>query len=268
VLNVGFTLAGAAGPATAGLVVAWLGAPAALAGDAASFAVAAAVLPAGLGGGGRAAAGRPSRALRAGLAYVAGRPELRALLATQALALVSFTAVLPVEVVLAKGTLGAGDAGYGALLASWGAGMVAGGAVFAAAPRVALKAMLVVGTAAVAAGYAGMGAAPGIAAACAGAALGGAGNGVQWVALVSAVQGLTSQPFQARVMSLLESVSAAAPAVGFVLGGLLAAAASPRATFVAAAAGSALATVAFAAAGRPASGGITAWTSKPGAAPR
>jgi MFS family permease len=67
--------------------------------------------------------------------------------------------------------------------------------------------------------------------------LGGVGNGVQWVAMVSAVQELTAANMQARVMSVLESSGAAMPGVGYVLGGAVAAAQDPRATFYVAGAG-------------------------------
>ena len=53
-----------------------------------------------------------------------------------------FALVIPIEVVFAKETLGAGDAGYGALLASWGAGMVVGGAAFALLRRIPLRVLL------------------------------------------------------------------------------------------------------------------------------
>ena len=66
-----------------------------------------------------------------------------------------------------------------------------------------------------------MAAAPTLAVACAAAVLGGAGNGVQWVAMVSAVQELTAPKMQARVMGVLESLGAAMPGIGFVLGGLI-----------------------------------------------
>ena len=246
-LNLGMTSAAAAGPAVAGVLVATAGAPAALWLDAASFA-AVALLLLGLADGASGVTGLSRGTLarvREGARYVRGSRRLRGLLGVQAFALVSFTAVLPVEVVLAKGTLGAGDAGYGALLAAWGAGMVAGGGLFAAARRMSLDRLLVAGTAAIAVSYAAMAGAPTLAVACAAAALGGLGNGVQWVALVSALQLATAPAFQARVMSLMEAVGAAAPGVGFALGGVLAATLSPRAAFAAAAAGAGLAALAF-----------------------
>jgi MFS family permease len=70
--------------------------------------------------------------------------------------------------------------------------------------------------------------------ACAASVVGGAGNGIQWVAAISAVQELTAETMQARVMSVLESIGAAMPGVGFALGGLIAALVSPRMTFLAA----------------------------------
>jgi MFS family permease len=76
-----------------------------------------------------------------------------------------------------------------------------------------------------------MAAAPTLAVACAASVVGGTGNGVQWVAMISAVQELTAAPMQARVLSVLESISAAVPALGFVIGGLIADLQSPRAAF-------------------------------------
>jgi MFS family permease len=145
--------------------------------------------------------------------------------------------VLPIEVIYAKDTLGAGDFGYGLLLASWGVGMVLGSLVFAAARRAPLPILLFFSTLAVGAGYLGLAVAPTLAAACAASVLGGGGNGVQWVTAISAVQELTVGEMQGRVMSVLESVGAAMPGVGFLLGGLIAANQSPRATFLVAGAG-------------------------------
>jgi MFS family permease len=68
-------------------------------------------------------------------------------------------------------------------------------------------------------------------------AVGGAGNGIQWVALITAVQQLTRADYQARVISLVESLGTAMPGLGFVIGGAVAALLSPRASFVVAGAG-------------------------------
>ncbi|HKG35135.1 MAG TPA: MFS transporter [Solirubrobacterales bacterium] len=233
ILNVAFTGGAAVGPAIAGLVVAGFGVQSALLLDAASFyLVAVVLLTAGKLPQAEPEGGRFAERLRAGIAYVRERRDLRGLICAQAIAFVFFSAVIPVEVIFAKETLGAGDTGYGLMLASWGGGMVLGSVAFAALRGASLGLLLIGSTAAIGAGYLGMAAAPTLAVACAAAALGGAGNGVQWVSVVSAVQEMTSEPMQARVMSVLESSGAVMPAIGYLAGGAVAAALEPRAAFV------------------------------------
>jgi MFS family permease len=238
ILNVAFTGGAALGPGIAGLVVGAFGVQTALLLDAASFyLIAWMLLTAGPLPHAEPDPGRLRERVRAGLAYIRGRATLRRLLTAEGAAFVFFAAVLPIEVVYAKQTLGAGDFGYGIMLTSWGAGMVVGSLVFAAARRAPLPHLLFVSTVAVGVGYLGLAVAPTLAAACAASAVGGAGNGVQWVAIVSAVQELTTANMQARVTSVLESAAAAMPGIGFLLGGVIAATVSPRATFFVAACG-------------------------------
>jgi MFS family permease len=239
-LNVAFTVGAAGGPAMAGLLVAAAGVETALLADAASFLAVALLL--GVTRSLRtpeaddAGAGWAQR-LRRGLAYVGDRPALRRLLGAQAIAFVFFALVIPVEVVFAKQTLEAGDAGYGALLAAWGAGMVAGSLMFASLRAVSLRSLLLVSTLAIGLAYLGVGAAPSLVVACAASVVGGLGNGVQWIALVTAVQELTRASYQARVLALLEAIASAMPGVGFLLGGAIAAIFTPRASFAVAGAG-------------------------------
>lgn len=232
VLNIGFTAGAAAGPALAGVIVAGAGPQTALVADAASFAAVALLLAtaSGMPNTRPEVAGWTIR-LRRALAYVRGRPQLRLLIAAQALAFVFFTIVIPIEVVFAKETLGAGDAGYGALLASWGAGMVAGSVAFALLRRVSLRVLLPISTLAVGVAYLLTAVSPTLAFACGASVLGGAGNGIEWVALVTAVQQLTHADYQARVASLVDSVAKAAPGIGFLLGGATAALFNPRVSF-------------------------------------
>jgi MFS family permease len=232
-LNIGFTAAGALGPLTAGIVVAGLGVRTALLLDAASFLLVAVTLAAGRDFPHVKSEPQSWRArVREGLAYVVGKPILRRLIAAQSVAFVFFAAVIPVEIVYVKDTLGAGDSGYGALLASWGAGMVVGGLLFASARRASLRSLLLFSTVAVGASYLAMAAAGSLAVACGAAAVGGAGNGVQWVSVISAIQGVTDERFQARVLGLLESLGAVMPGLGFVLGGVIAYFVDPRASFL------------------------------------
>jgi len=237
VLNMGFTFGTAVGPAVAGLIVAGLGVQSALLVGGATFLVMAGVMFAGPLPHAEPEEGRWGDRLRAGLAYVAARTPLRRLLWAQSTAFIFFSAVIPIEVVYAKSTLGSGDSGYGALLASWGIGMVLGGVLFARLRQTGFPLLLLFSTVAVGAAYLGLAAAPTLLAACAISVVGGLGNGVQWVSLVSAIQEITRSTMQARVMSVLESLAAAATGVGFLVGGLVAAGHSPRTTFLVAGAG-------------------------------
>ncbi len=238
ILNIAFTGGAALGPAAAGVVVATFGIQSALLLDAVSFyAIAWVLLTAGTLPHAEPDPGRLRERLRAGFGYIRHSVALRRLLGAQAAAFIFFAAVIPIEVIYAKETLNAGDAGYGLLLGSWGGGMVLGSIVFAALRRASLPLLLLFSTLAVGAGYLGIASAQTLAMACAASVLGGAGNGVQWVAVVSAVQELTAQAMQARVLSVLESIGAAMPGIGYLAGGVIASAYSPRATFLVAGAG-------------------------------
>jgi Transmembrane secretion effector len=238
IINIAFTGSGALGPAVAGLVVGNAGVEAALWGDAGTFALVAVALglTRTLQAAERGEGGWTLR-LRAGLNYVRERKLLLTLVSGQAVLSFFFFAVVPVEVVYVKDTLGGGDTGYGWLLASWGSGMVAGGIVFAAFARVRTTAFLVGSTLAICGSYVGLAVAPSLAAACAISVVGGLGNGIQWVSLVHSVQELTEQSMQARVFGLLEATMAALSGIGFFAGGALAELASPRAVYLAAGAG-------------------------------
>lgn len=237
-LNIGFTAGAAIGPAMAGLIVAGASVQTALAADAVSFLAVAALLATARG----LPRARPEvegvlARLRSGLAYVRGTPLLRRLLGAQALAFVFFAAVIPIEVIFAKETLGVGDAGYGALLGSWGAGMVLGSLAFAGLGRTSVPALIAFSTMAIGAAYLGTAGAPTLALACTASVIGGIGNGVQWVAVMTAVQAVTAAPYQARVVAMLEAIASAMPGVGFVLGGVVASVADPRMVFAVAGGG-------------------------------
>ncbi len=238
ILNVAFTVGAAAGPVVAGIVVAVLGVQSALLLDAVSFyAIAWIVFSAYPLPHAEAEPGKLREQIRAGVGYIRGNRTLSRLIGAQSVVLVFFTLAIPVEVVFAKETLGAGDTGYGLLLASWGTGMVVGSGVFASLRRAPLPLLLFFSTIGVGAGYLGMAAAPTLAVACGAAAIGGTGNGVQWVTVVSAVQELTTGSMQARVISVLESMSSAMPGIGFLLGGLIATGFDARAAFAVAGVG-------------------------------
>lgn len=233
-LNMGYSAMNAAGPMAAGALVGLIGAGAVLAIGAAAFLVQAVV--AGTAPGlprGEAESGPWGERLREGFAYVRSDKRLTTLLGSQAVVFLLLTMITPIEVVYAKETLEAGDAGFGLLLATWGVGMVLGSWIFARERQRPLLLLITLSTFAMSLGYLGMAAAPTLAVACAASMLGGMGNGVQWVAVVTAMQEATEARFQARVAGLLEAVITVAPGAGFLLGGLLTAVVNPRAAFAA-----------------------------------
>lgn len=233
VLNIAFTVGTAVGPALAGLVVAGFGVQTSLLLDAASFCVIA-VLVFTAGGLPRSEAepGRLMATVKAGWTHIRENTILRRLIVAQAFALVFFTLTTPVEVIYVKETLGAGDLGYGLLLTAWGAGMVVGSAAFAALRSASLRTLIFVSTVAMGASYLGMAAAPTLVIACVAAVFGGVGNGVQWVAAISAVQELAAPSMQVRTIGTLESIAKLSPAIGFLIGGVLTSLWDPRLTFV------------------------------------
>lgn len=244
-LNSGWAATAALGPALAGVLTAAIGPSAVLLIDVASFVVAAALVvdvPTPHTETGRR---RIVEQLRIVLRHVRESSTVAWLLGTEAVALVFFAAVVPVEVVFVKATLHAGDGGYGALLAAWGTGMIVGSVVFARARRVSLGVLLTVGTLAVAVAYLGIGVSGALSVACVASFAGGIGNGMQWIALITAVQEETPSTLQGRLMAVIESMGALCPAIGFALGGAVARISEPRVTFVMAGTAAMLATVVF-----------------------
>lgn len=231
-LNLAFSATFVTGPALAGLLVAAAGGPVALLIDAASFLICGAMLI-DLHPHVEEVEGASVRArLRAARQYINEVTVLRLLLIAEGAALVFFAADGSIEVPYATVTLNAGDGGYGLLLAAWGGGVVLGGLAFARVVRRPLGAMLSAGTLAVGLAYVGFAVAPSLLVACLAGLVGGAGNGVQWASMLSAVQQLTPQRLHGRMMGAVESIGALCPGIGLLLGGVLVAASTPRIAFL------------------------------------
>jgi predicted MFS family arabinose efflux permease len=247
ILNLGAMISTAGAPILASLVVTWKGASTALDIDAATFLLAALMSASASGlqvesdddGGFR---GR----LRAGLTVIRTHSSVRRLLLGIAVVMLVCSAPVPIDVVFAKHTLHAGNAGYGLMLASWGVAMIFGGVAFTRAEEVRLTTLLGACTLLIAAAYIGIALSPSLAVACAFSALGGAGNGAGWIAAVTAVQERIPLNTQAAVMSVLEAINWLMPAVGFAIGGAVTALYSPRVAYVVAGAGVMVVLVVFA----------------------
>jgi hypothetical protein len=237
-MNIGFAIASVGGAALAGLLIAELGVATALLVDSASFLTIAIILAFTRG---LPAVRMEREAWRerfgAGMRFARRNALVRLLLVGQALALVLFTLVIPIEVIYAKESLGTSDAGFGILLASWGAGIVIGSLVYLLVKHRSSLGLIVVSTALIGIAYLGLATAETLLVACLISIVGGAGNGVQWIAVVTALQEITPTDYQARIVGLLESIGAAMPGLGYLIGGGLVALGSPRTAYAVAGAG-------------------------------
>jgi predicted MFS family arabinose efflux permease len=232
-MNLGFAVASVGGAALGGALIAAFGLAAALLVDAASFLFIAIVLATSrhlprL----EHAESQPWRErLGDGLRFARGHRLVRAVLAGQALALLCFTLVIPIEVIYAKESLNTTSAGFGVLLSAWGAGIVLGSLLFLVLKNRSGFLLILVSSAAVGAAYVAMASAGTLLVASLVSVVGGAGNGIQWIAVMTALQQVTPQDYQARMAGLLESIGAAVPGVGYLLGGAIVALASPRTAY-------------------------------------
>jgi MFS family permease len=237
-MNIGFALSSVGGAALAGLLIAKFGVATALLVDAASFLAIAILLFFTRGLPDAHIEREPFRErFSAGMRFARQNRRIRLLLCGQAVALVLFTLVIPIEVIYAKESLGTSDAGFGILLASWGAGIVVGSLAYLLVRQRSTLGLIMVSTAAIGIAYLGMASAETLMVACLFSVVGGAGNGVQWISVMTALQEATPTDYQARIVGLLESLAAAMPGAGYVIGGLLVAVWSPRTAYAVAGGG-------------------------------
>jgi MFS family permease len=231
-LNVGFAAASVGGAALAGLLIAQWSLSLALAADAVSFLVIAIVLS--------RTRGLPTAHLerqrwkerfQGGLAFARSHPVVRFLLIGEGLALIFFTLIIPIEVIYVRESLDSTSAGFGLLVAAWGAGIVLGSLLYLVVKSRSAATLIIGSTAAIGFAYCGMSIANTLTVACLLAVVGGTGNGIQWIAVVTGLQEATPVDLQARVVGLLESLNAALPGVGFVIGAVITTVASPRTAY-------------------------------------
>jgi predicted MFS family arabinose efflux permease len=231
-LNIGFAAASVGGAALGGLLVDAFGVSAALGVDAASFAVIALILATCPGLPSASAEREPfRRRVTEGLRYARTNRTARFLLGGESLAVVFFTLIVPIEIVYAAETLQTDEIGYGILLSAWGAGIVLGSLLFLGVRRKSVSALILLSSLAIGAAYLGMAVSRELWMACAFSVLGGLGNGVQWVSVMTALQESTPDSLQARITGLLESLTSASTGVGFLIGGIVTAIFSPPTAF-------------------------------------
>ncbi len=232
-LNIGFAVAAVGGAGLAGLLIGTVGLPTALYVDAASFLIIAVLiamtgnLPTVEVEERQPFVDRFTRGLR----YAREHAGLRVLLMGEAIALVLFTVVVPIEIIYAKESLETSSAGYGILLTSWGAGIVVGSLAYLRVKQRSPFSLVMWSTLAIGIAYLGLAAAGTLLVACLISIVGGAGNGIQWIAVMTTLQERTPTDYQARITGLMESLGAAMPGVGYLLGGAIVALASPRTAY-------------------------------------
>jgi predicted MFS family arabinose efflux permease len=148
-------------------------------------------------------------------------------------------------VFLARDSLGAGAAGYGALAGSWGVGMIAGAALAGRRARLHTAAMgVLLATALMGAAIAATAASPHITLAVVCFLLGGAGNGYENVAMRVLLQGRVPDALRGRAYAAFQGVVAPADFIALALGGALIQLVGPRPTFALAGAGTLVAVAA------------------------
>jgi MFS family permease len=240
-MNIGFAAASIGGAALGGLIVDLASPAAALGADALSFALVAILLavsrqlPTA-----ETQPGQTLERLREGLGFARRNATARVLLLGESVALVLFTISVPIEVIYARETLRTNDAGFGLLLSTWGAGIVLGSLLFLGVKHRSTAGRILLSTLAIGIAYLGMAMVDQLWLACMFSVLGGLGNGIQWVSVMTALQEVTPEGLQARVVGLLESVASIMTGVGFLIGGVITALTSPPTAFAVAGGGGVL----------------------------
>ncbi|HUY77126.1 MAG TPA: MFS transporter [Ktedonobacterales bacterium] len=241
-LRLGLNVSRALGPLVGAALLIASGVRGALLADAASFLLSAALLSAlpAISPNARAAtptSDEPSEnlwvSMRAGVAYITRTAIARAVVIGLFLVTL-FVALDNIGLIfLAQRTFGSATTGFGALLAGYGAGMIAAPLILLPlGRRLTTLRSLLVGVALMGVGTAVCGLAPTLWLAVAAQALVGVGNGFQNVANDSLLQQTTPRPLLGRVFGIAYSAPYAALLITYALGGALLNATSPRVVFV------------------------------------
>jgi len=223
------------GPALGGLLVAEVGVSGAFLLDAATYLISAGLLS-------RIPLPRPQREeeevgvfreLRSGISYLVGARVPLAVMMGAFLTVLATDLATPAEVFLAKGTFGAGDAGYGLLVSVWGGGMVLGSALMAVlGDRLRLLPAYFLGIFVWALALAGTGLSPTFVLALGMLAVAGAANGLDNVVTDTILQRQVPDAFLGRVFSVKYLGYGAGEALAYPAGGVLVDALGPRSTFL------------------------------------
>jgi hypothetical protein len=233
VVNVVFTVNGVAASALGGVLVAVAGARVALTVDVVSFAATAIAVRGVAVTTTAEAVQQPGGArLREALRFARARVVVGGLLLGDAFYTVFLAAIAPIEVVFITGTLGAGPDAFGVVLTVWGLGMVAGGATVARVRNAPISTVLGLAALATAVACVGMGASLSLEAVLGWAVFGGLGNGAYGMSFLTTLQEWTLVAHQTCINVFYELLGSVVLGVGFLIGGVVATALSPRAVYM------------------------------------
>ena len=238
-----FSVSETAGPALGGLLVATVGVEAAFVLDSVTYLVSAAFLS-------RIPLPRPQsdddtgfgRELKAGFGYLAASRLPLAIVIGAFLTVLTINTTIPAEVFLAKGTFGAGDAGYGLLVGLFGGGMILGSALIAAlGDRVRLLPLYFLGIYISVLALVATGLSPTFVIALVALLVAGFANGIDNVTTDTILQKTVPDVFLGRVFAVRFLGFSVGEVLAYPLGGLIMDATSPRATYLLAGAATAVA---------------------------
>lgn len=234
-----FSFSVAVGPAVAGLLIAFVGVDAAFFIDALTFLVSAAFLAFVPMPGERDEEEEDEefmREFRAGLSYLRHARLPLALVIGGFLLILAENATVPAEIFLAREAFGAGDSGYGVLVACWGGGMIIGSAIMAwMGDRANLILFYFISIFLAAAAHAGTGLAPLFIIALAALTIAGVCNGMDNVATDALLQKRVPGKFLGRVYSVMFLGRSGGEVLALAIGGFIVEAAGPRSTYLLAA---------------------------------
>ncbi|MGI8650204.1 MAG: MFS transporter [Rubrobacter sp.] len=234
-----FSLSVAVGPALGGLLIAFVGVQVAFVIDALTFLVSAAFL---------AFVAMPAEReqeeeegflteLRAGLSYLGGARLPLGLVLGALLLVLAENSTVPAEAFLARETFGAGNAGYGLLVAAYGAGMITGSGLMAVVgDRANLITTYCASIFVACAALAAVGFAPFFVLVLCALSVAGACNGIDNVSTDALLQKEVPGPFLGRVYSVLFLFRSTGEVTALAAGGFIVVAVGPQPSYLIAAA--------------------------------
>ena len=263
-ISIGRNAGALLGPMLGGAIAGFVSPSAVFAGNAACFALSAALIWSV-----RGTFADPDRAdaeahagIRAGFRFVMADPVLRLILLAWVVLLFLLGPILVAELPLAR-SFGVGSVGYGFLAACWGGGAIAGSFLDRRLAERNERATMVVGCAFIGAGFAAVAVAPAFAFALMGMATAGLADGAVMVSEQGILQRRTPDAVRSRATAATEAAAMSAFALSFPTAGFMLHLIGVRGVYVLAAAGCAVATLVLVSAMRELAGAEPAAAEEP-----